>query len=138
MLLPRLAEAVWHSLIRQNYGCTHFILGRDHAGPGSNSKGVDFYGPFDARDYALSFQAELGIKLCPFDMMVYLPGEQRYVGEREVAPGTRVEKLSGTEVRKRLNQGTEIPVSGGARHGRGAEAHAHTIPLRLRPIWNTC
>ena len=102
-------EAVWHAIIRQNYGCTHFIIGRDHAGPGSNSAGKDFYGPFDARDYAISKQAELGIKLLPFDMMVYLPNEQRYVGEASVSAGTRVEKLSGTEVRKRLNNGSEIP-----------------------------
>ena len=102
-------EALWHSIIRQNYGATHFILGRDHAGPGANSKGVDFYGPFAARDYALKFQKELGIKLCPFDMMVYLPDAGKYAGESEVPKGTKTEKLSGTEVRKRLNQGTEIP-----------------------------
>lgn len=104
-----LSEAVWHALIRQNYGCTHFILGRDHAGPGSNSAGVPFYGPFAARDFALSHQADLAIRLCPFDMMVYLPDEGRYVGEREVPAGTRTEQLSGTEVRRRLENGSDIP-----------------------------
>jgi sulfate adenylyltransferase len=65
-------EAIWHSIIRKNYGATHFILGRDHAGPGSNSAGKDFYGPYEARDAALKYEKELGIKLCPFEMMVGL------------------------------------------------------------------
>jgi sulfate adenylyltransferase len=73
-----ITEAIWHAIIRQNYGATHFILGRDHAGPGANSAGVDFYGPYEARDAALANQSELAIKLLPFDMMVYVSKDQKY------------------------------------------------------------
>ncbi|GMG40029.1 unnamed protein product [Ambrosiozyma monospora] len=61
-------EAVWHSIIRKNYGATHFIVGRDHAGPGSNSQGVPFYGPYDAQDLVEKFASELEIQLVPFRM----------------------------------------------------------------------
>jgi len=102
-------EAAWHAIIRQNHGATHFILGRDHAGPGSNSKGVDFYGPYEARDAALSFQKDLGIKLVPFEMMVFTPEENKYYPVNEVPKGAKQFKLSGTEVRKRLQTGEDIP-----------------------------
>eukprot|EP00456_Euglypha_rotunda_P031240 TRINITY_DN2433_c0_g1_i18.p1 TRINITY_DN2433_c0_g1~~TRINITY_DN2433_c0_g1_i18.p1 ORF type:complete len:367 (+),score=67.50 TRINITY_DN2433_c0_g1_i18:128-1102(+) len=102
-------EAVWHAIIRQNHGATHFIIGRDHAGPGANSKGKDFYGPFEARDKALEFQKELAIKLCPYDMMVYLPEDKKYYPSADVPKGAKVMKLSGTEVRRRLQTGEEIP-----------------------------
>jgi sulfate adenylyltransferase len=102
-------EAVWHAIIRKNYGATHFIIGRDHAGPGSNSQGKDFYGPFEARDKALEFQKELGIKLLPFDMMVYLPEDKKYYPSADVPKGVKVLKLSGTEVRRRLQTGEDIP-----------------------------
>ena len=88
----------------------HFILGRDHAGPGSNSKGIDFYGPYEARDYAQAFSEEVGIETCDFEMMVYLENEGCFRSESEVADGhPGVKKLSGTEVRRRLNTGEEIP-----------------------------
>jgi len=102
-------EAVWHSIIRQNHGATHFIIGRDHAGPGANSKGKDFYGPFEARDEALKHQKDLAIKLVPFDMMVYLPDEKKYAPQNDVPKGVKQLKLSGTEVRRRLQTGEEIP-----------------------------
>eukprot|EP00808_Paulinella_micropora_P013710 g31995.t1 len=102
-------EAVWHAIVRKNYGATHFIVGRDHAGPGSNSKGEDFYPPYDARDMAVQFGDELGIKMCSFEMMVYLPDEQKYHPVDKVPKGKTVNKLSGTEVRRRLQTGEEIP-----------------------------
>jgi sulfate adenylyltransferase len=102
-------EAVWHAIIRKNYGATHFIIGRDHAGPGSNSKGKDFYGPFEARDKALEFQKDLGITLLPFDMMVYVPDDKKYYPVADVPKGVKVLKLSGTEVRRRLQTGEDIP-----------------------------
>lgn len=102
-------EAVWHGIIRKNYGATHFILGRDHAGPGANSKGVDFYGPYDARDFAMKYEKEIGLKLLPFEMMVYTPEKDKYFPVNNVPEGLSKLKLSGTEVRKRLITGEDIP-----------------------------
>ena len=102
-------EAIWHCIIRKNYGCTHFILGRDHAGPGSNSAGEDFYGPYDARDAAVAVQNELGIKTLAFEMMLYAPEDEKYYPSDSVPEGKKVLKLSGTEVRRRLRTGEEIP-----------------------------
>lgn len=102
-------EAVWHSIIRKNYGATHFIVGRDHAGPGSNSAGQDFYGPYDARDFAVQHGPELGMNLMSFEMMVFSPDHDKYYPVNEVPQGLRVLKLSGTEVRRRLKTGDEIP-----------------------------
>lgn len=102
-------EAVWHAIIRKNFGATHFIVGRDHAGPGSNSAGVDFYGPYDARDFAMKNQEELGIKLMPFEMMVYSSDHDKYFPIDKVPQGVKPLKLSGTEVRRRLRTGEDIP-----------------------------
>jgi len=102
-------EAIWHAIIRKNHGATHFVVGRDHAGPGSNSAGEDFYGPYDARDAALEVQDEIGIKMVPFEMMVYTPRDGKYHPDSTVPKGVEVHKLSGTEVRKRLRTGEEIP-----------------------------
>jgi len=102
-------EALWHALIRQNYGATHFILGRDHAGPGSNSKGEDFYGPYEARDYALQFQEELALEMVPFEMMAYVSEKEAYMPISEIPEGVEATTLSGTEVRRRLQTGEDIP-----------------------------
>jgi sulfate adenylyltransferase len=102
-------EALWHAIIRQNYGATHFILGRDHAGPGSNSQGVEFYGPYQARDHALSYQSELKIKLLPFEMMVYNSLDNQYYPVNNVPKENKLFQLSGTQVRKLLRSGQDIP-----------------------------
>lgn len=102
-------EAVWHAIIRKNYGATHFIVGRDHAGPGSNSKGVDFYGPYDAQDLVNQFKDELGIEVVPFRMMTFLPARDEYMPIDEVPKGEQTLSISGTELRKRLRLGTDIP-----------------------------
>jgi sulfate adenylyltransferase len=102
-------EAVWHAIIRKNYGATHFIVGRDHAGPGSNSKGVDFYGPYDAQTLVEKFAHELEIEVVPFRMVTYLPDEDRYSPIDLVPAGTTTCSISGTELRKRLRDGTDIP-----------------------------
>lgn len=102
-------EALWHALIRQNYGATHFICGRDHAGPGSNSKGNDFYTPYQARDYLLLHQNELDIEILSYDMMVYLEKDSKYHQITKINSEDKVLKLSGTEVRNRLKNGTDIP-----------------------------
>lgn len=102
-------EAVWHAIIRKNHGATHFIVGRDHAGPGKNSKGVDFYGPYDAQDLVEKYKDELGIEVVPFQMMTYLPDADEYSPKDEVPAGTKTLDISGTELRKRLKLGLPIP-----------------------------
>ncbi|CCE72687.1 Piso0_000278 [Millerozyma farinosa CBS 7064] len=105
-------EALWHALIRMNYGVDHFIVGRDHAGPGKNSKGVDFYGPYDAQELLQGLQDELSgkIKIVPFRMVTYLPDEDRYAPIDTIDTSkVKTANISGTELRQRLRDGTEIP-----------------------------
>ncbi|KAF2643128.1 ATP-sulfurylase [Massarina eburnea CBS 473.64] len=102
-------EAIWHAIIRKNHGATHFIVGRDHAGPGKNSKGEEFYGPYDAQYAVEKYKDELGIEVVPFQMMTYLPDTDEYKPKDEVAQGVRTLDISGTELRKRLRTGQEIP-----------------------------
>ncbi|KAE8207003.1 hypothetical protein CF327_g7437 [Tilletia walkeri] len=102
-------EAVWHAIIRKNFGVTHFIVGRDHAGPGKNSAGKDFYGPYDAQELVTKYAGELGIEMVPFQQMTYLPATDEYQPADEVSPGTQTMDISGTELRRRLKNGTAIP-----------------------------
>jgi len=102
-------EAVWHGLIRKNHGCTHFIVGRDHAGPGKDADGKPFYGPYDAQELFKKHEKEMGVTMVPFQMMVYLQNEDRYIPSDEVPPGAKVLDISGTELRQRLNEGRDIP-----------------------------
>lgn len=102
-------EAVWHALIRKNYGCTHFIVGRDHAGPGKDRSGQDFYGPYDAQTLVAKYQDDLGIQMVPFQEMVYVAERVGYASADEVTPGETVLNISGTEIRRRLREGLEIP-----------------------------
>ncbi|MDQ1356060.1 MAG: sulfate adenylyltransferase [Acidimicrobiaceae bacterium] len=102
-------EAVWHAVIRKNYGCTHLIVGRDHAGPGNDSNGKPFYGPYDAQELLHAHEAELGVAMVPFQMMVYVADLDQYQPEDEVTFGTHVLNISGTDLRRRLNEGREIP-----------------------------
>src|SRR5208282_2675136 len=102
-------EAVWHGLIRKNHGCTHFIVGRDHAGPGKDTDGKPFYGPYDAQELFKKHEDEIGVTMVPFQMMVYLQNEDRYVPADEIPQGAKVLDISGTELRQRLNEGRDIP-----------------------------
>jgi sulfate adenylyltransferase len=102
-------EALWHALIRKNHGCSHFIVGRDHAGPGKDESGKPFYGPYDAQELFKKHEKEMGVTMVPFQMMVYLENEDRYVPDNEVPTGARVLNISGTELRQRLNEGRDIP-----------------------------
>ena len=102
-------EAVWHAIIRKNHGCTHLIVGRDHAGPGSDSNGTPFYGPYDAQELLRRHEAELGVAMVPFKLMVYVEHTDTYAPIDEVPEGTRTLNLSGTELRDRLAQGKVIP-----------------------------
>jgi sulfate adenylyltransferase len=102
-------EAIWHALIRKNHGCSHFIVGRDHAGPGKDTDGKPFYGPYEAQEVFKKHEADIGVTMGPFNMMVYLEDQDKYVPDDEVKNGDRVLNISGTELRQRLNEGREIP-----------------------------
>ena len=102
-------EAVWHGLIRKNHGCTHFIVGRDHAGPGKNSAGEDFYGPYDAQDLFREHQAEMGIEMVDFKHMVYVQERAQYEPADDIKGDVTVLKISGPELRRRLAEGLAIP-----------------------------
>ena len=104
-------EAVWHGLIRANHGCTHFIVGRDHAGPGKNSAGDDFYGPYDAQDLFREHQEEIGIQMVDFKHMVWVQERAQYepMDEIEDKDNVTILNISGTELRRRLQEGLEIP-----------------------------
>jgi len=104
-------EAVWHGLIRKNHGCTHMIVGRDHAGPGKNSAGEDFYGPYDAQDLFREHQDEMGIEMVDFKHMVYVQDRAQYEPADEITDKDNVTilNISGTELRRRLREGLEIP-----------------------------
>ena len=103
-------EAVWHGIIRKNHGCTHIIVGRDHAGPGSDPETKKpFYGPYEAQEVFKKHEADIGVTMVPFNMMVYLEDQDRYVPDDQVKNGDRVLNISGTELRQRLNEGREIP-----------------------------
>ncbi|TJZ87183.1 bifunctional sulfate adenylyltransferase/adenylylsulfate kinase [Paracoccus hibiscisoli] len=102
-------EAVWHGLIRANHGVTHFIVGRDHAGPGKNSAGQDFYGPYDAQTLFTQYKDEIGVEMVDFKHMVYVQEKAQYFPANEVPEGTTVLDISGTELRRRLREGLDIP-----------------------------
>ncbi|PPJ59816.1 hypothetical protein CBER1_04323 [Cercospora berteroae] len=102
-------EAIWHAIIRKNHGATHFIVGRDHAGPGKNSKGEEIYGPYDAQYAVEKYRDELGIEVVPFQQMTYLPDTDEYRPKDEVPKEIKTLDISGTELRRRLRTGGDIP-----------------------------
>ncbi|MBT8445055.1 MAG: bifunctional sulfate adenylyltransferase/adenylylsulfate kinase [Gammaproteobacteria bacterium] len=102
-------EALWHAIIRKNYGCTHFIVGRDHAGPGNDSQGEPFYGPYDAQEIMKTHADELDITMVPFQLMVYVEERAEYMPIDETSDDQTVLNISGTEFRRRLQEGLEIP-----------------------------
>ena len=102
-------ETLWHAIIRKNYGCTHLIVGRDHAGPGKDSKGKDFYGPYDAQELLRKHEQELDISMVPFRLMVYAENRAEYVPIDDTSKDDRVLNISGTELRRRLQEGLDIP-----------------------------
>ncbi len=103
-------EAVWHAIIRRNYGANHLIVGRDHAGPGNDSQGNPFYGPYDAQDLVQQYESELGVKPLPFQQLVYIADEDRYEEVDKITPETRTANISGTQVRDDyLNRGKLLP-----------------------------
>ena len=102
-------EALWHAIIRKNYGCSHLIVGRDHAGPGNDADGNPFYGAYEAQELLKEHQEELAIKMVPFEMMVYSADKAQYIPESEVQKNEKILNISGSELRRRLQLGLEIP-----------------------------
>ncbi|NKJ23774.1 bifunctional sulfate adenylyltransferase/adenylylsulfate kinase [Dyella sp. SG609] len=102
-------EALLHAIIRKNYGATHFIVGRDHAGPGESSNGTPYYGPYDAQALVLSHADELGMHILPYKEMVYAANRGAYVATDEIRGGDMAQAISGTEFRRRLAGGEEVP-----------------------------
>ena len=102
-------EALWHAIIRKNYGCTHFIVGRDHAGPGNDAQGRPFYDPYAAQALVRRHQDELGIEMVPFEEMVYVESRDAYMPAGEVPAGERTLNVSGSDLRSLLAQGRDIP-----------------------------
>ena len=102
-------ETVLHAIIRKNYGCTHIIVGRDHAGPGNDSKGHPFYGPYDAQELLNRYKKEIGIEIVPFQFMVYTPRDKNYKPLESLDENEDYQTISGTELRNILDRGDEIP-----------------------------
>jgi sulfate adenylyltransferase len=103
-------EAVWHAIIRRNYGANHLIVGRDHASPGNDSQGNPFYGPYEAQELLTSVEDRIGVKMIPFEQMVYLKNEERYEFASKAPKGANIEAISGTKVRNDyLNKGVPLP-----------------------------
>jgi sulfate adenylyltransferase len=108
-------EAIWHALIRKNYGCTHFIVGRDHAGPGKNKASVDFYDPYAAQVLCKKYEDELGIRILTFNEIGYVKELEQYVElsdnniEMIKSNNYTILNISGTQFRHKLNNNEEIP-----------------------------
>jgi len=102
-------EALWHALIRKNYGCTHIIIGRDHAGPGNDKDGNPYYGPYDAQKLVAKYENDIGIKMVPFKMMVYVQDIDDYMEIDKVPKKYKALFISGSDLRHRLEHNQEIP-----------------------------
>lgn len=132
-------EALWHALIRRNYGANSLIVGRDHASPGVDSTGRPFYGPYDAQDLVERFRDEIGVKVIPFRELVYLPEEDRYEEVSRIPTHAPIASISGTQVREDfLNNGKPLP--DWFTRPEVAEILAETYPPRYRQgvcVWFT-
>ena len=102
-------EALLHAIIRKNFGCTHIIIGRDHAGPGVNAKGKPFYKPLEAQDLIVKHEREIDIQMVPFNFMVYVPSNNSYSSLDEVPKNEDYKTISGTQLRSILDKGEKIP-----------------------------
>jgi sulfate adenylyltransferase len=121
-------EAVWHAIVRRNHGASHFIVGRDHAGPGLDAAGRPFYEPYAAQEMLARFEREVGITMLPFGEHVYLPGDDRFVDVREAPPGATTLSLSGTRMREHFRTGTPLP--GWAMRPEVAAILSRAVPAR--------
>ena len=121
-------EALWHAIIRRNYGANHFIVGRDHAGPGKDSNGNPFYGPYDAQELVAQHQDELGVKMMPFHELLYLTDEERYEEVSKIPAGAHdLEHLRHAGARKLSEQGA---AAAGLVHAPGSRATSWARAIR--------
>ena len=125
-------EALWHAIIRKNYGCTHLIVGRDHAGPGVDSDGNPFYGLYDAQELLSQYAEEIGIQIIPFKLMVYVEERAEYMPIDEVPENLTQLNISGTELRRRLDKGLDIPEW--FSYPEVVEELRHAHPPKDRPV----
>jgi sulfate adenylyltransferase len=103
-------EGLWHAIIRRNYGANHFIVGRDHAGPGKDSNGKPFYGPYEAQEMVKQYESETGVAGVFFNELVYIEKEDKYVAREDAGDDGEAKFISGTQVREEyLNRGKELP-----------------------------
>ena len=102
-------EALWHAIVRKNFGCSHFIVGQDHASPGADGDGRPFYGLYDAQRMAMEHEEELDIEILPFRMLVYVKERDEYLPVDEIPEGVTTLSISQDELRARLDDGREIP-----------------------------
>jgi sulfate adenylyltransferase len=132
-------EALWHAVIRRNYGANFLIVGRDHASPGADADGRPFYPPYAAQELVARYSAELGVGVVPFEELVYLPDEERYEERSKVVAGARTLSISGTQVREDyLAKGRKLPAW--FTRAEVEEILAETYPPRLRQgvcVWLT-
>jgi sulfate adenylyltransferase len=132
-------EALWHALIRRNYGANFLIVGRDHASPGNDSHGRPFYGPYAAQELMEKHAKELGMGMVPFRELVYLPDEERYEEVGKVPPDATTASISGTQVREQfLSRGKPLPAW--FTRAEVAEILAESYPPRHRQgvcVWFT-
>lgn len=132
-------EAMFHAIIRRNYGANHFIVGRDHASPGKDSSGKSFYEPFAAQELFSQFESQIGVKMVAFNEMVYLPEEDRYEEINKIENGAKIFSLSGTQIREDfLYKGKPLPAW--FTRKETAEILAETYPPRCKQgvcLWFT-
>jgi sulfate adenylyltransferase len=102
-------EALWHALIRKNYGCHFFIIGRDHAGPGVDQAGNPYYEPYAAQELVKQYQDEIEIQMIPSEEMVYIKEKDKFCPRGEISGDDTIKTLSGTELRDLLRSGFEVP-----------------------------
>merc|ERR1712087_346777 len=102
-------EAIQHMMIRKNFGCTHFIIGRDMAGSKSSITGEDYYGAYDAQDIAKANCEKLGVTPVPSLNLVYTDEEGYVTADEAKAKDLSLKKLSGTKFRQMLRGGEDIP-----------------------------
>jgi sulfate adenylyltransferase len=102
-------DSLWNAILRRTFGCTHYIVGRDHASPGPDRDGRPFYDPYEGQDILFRHEAETGITTVAFPALTYVPALDRYVAEAEIPPGAETRTVSGTELRSLLASGDDIP-----------------------------